>query len=166
MRNFYLAAAVATSILIGSTITGHPVQAATATSTIAVTATVLAFCTVTAAPLAFGNYSSTQLDATTLLTVVCTPGTTYTVGLDQGTGTGGTVAVRQMSGAVTGSTLAYTIYSDSARTTVWGNTVGSNTVAGTGSGLPQVLTGFGRIASVQLSAPGAFTDIVTATLTY
>jgi spore coat protein U-like protein len=166
MRNFFLAAGVAASILIGSTITNCPVQAATATSTIAVTATVLAFCTVTAAPLAFGNYSSTQVDATTLLTVLCTPGTTYTLGLDQGVGTGATVAVRLMAGALTGSTLAYTIYSDTARTTVWGNTVGSNTVAGTGSGLPQILTGFGRVPSAQLSAPGAYTDTVTATVTY
>jgi spore coat protein U-like protein len=166
VRNFFLAAGVAASILIGSTIPSCPVQAATATSTIAVTATVLAFCTVTAAPLAFGNYSSAQLDATTLLTILCTPGTTYTVGLDQGVGTGATVAVRLMDGTVTGSTLAYTIYSDTGRTTVWGNTVGTNTVAGTGTGLPQTLTGFGRIPGAQLSAPGAYTDTVTATLTY
>jgi hypothetical protein len=107
-----------------------------------------------------------QVDATTLLTVLCTPGTTYTLGLDQGVGTGATVAVRLMAGALTGSTLAYTIYSDTARTTVWGNTVGSNTVAGTGSGMPQILTGFGRVPSAQLSAPGAYTDTVTATVTY
>jgi spore coat protein U-like protein len=158
IRNFYLAIGIVTSINLGLTAPCRVTQAATAMSTIAVTATVLSFCTVTAAPLVFGNYSSAQLDTTTLLTVVCTLGTTYAVGLDQGAGTGATVTVRQMAGTVTGSTLAYTIYSDSARTTVWGNTAGS--------GLPQILTGFGRIVGAQLSAPGAFADTVTATLTY
>ncbi|WP_246034810.1 hypothetical protein [Azoarcus indigens] len=43
---------------------------ATATAPFSVTATVLANCLVSASSLAFGNYSSLQLDATT--TVTCT----------------------------------------------------------------------------------------------
>jgi len=157
--------AVAGAILIGPAARA-PARAATSTATIAVTATVLAFCTVTATPLAFGNYSSAQLDATATLAVSCTTGTPYTVGLDAGIGTGATVAAREMAGTVSGSTLSYTLYSDSGRTVVWGDTAGTNTVAGTGNGLAQALTAYGRIPAGQLSAPGAYTDTVTATVTY
>jgi spore coat protein U-like protein len=48
-------------------------------------------------PLAFGNYSSAQLDATTTLTASCTVGTPYTVGLDAGLGTGATTTTRKMT---------------------------------------------------------------------
>ena len=72
-------------------------QATTATGTIAVSATVLSFCAIAALPLAFGNYSNAVLNATTTLTVTCTTGTTYNVGLDPGIGTGATVAARKMS---------------------------------------------------------------------
>jgi spore coat protein U-like protein len=71
-----------------------------------------------------------------------------------------------MSGAVSGSILNYSLHSDAARTVVWGNTAGTDTVAGTGNGLAQTLTVYGNIPGGQLSAPGAYTDTVTATLTY
>jgi spore coat protein U-like protein len=135
----------------------------TATTTFSVTATVLANCVVSASPLAFGNYSSLQLDATTTVTVTCTSGTTYNVGLDAGVGSGATVATRRMSGV---GTLNYTLYSDSSRTTVFGNTVGTNTVAATGSGAAQPLTVYGRIPGGQYPAAGNYTDTITVTVTY
>ncbi|NMG35433.1 fimbrial major subunit CsuA/B family protein [Azoarcus sp. TTM-91] len=136
---------------------------ATATATFSVTATVLANCIVSASPLAFGNYSSLQLDATTTVTVTCTSGTTYNVGLDAGIGSGATVTTRRMSGV---GTLNYTLYSDSARTTVFGNTVGTNTVAATGTGSAQPLTVYGRIPGGQYPAAGSYTDTITVTVTY
>lgn len=143
----------------------RPAEAATATATFAVTATVLNLCLITAAPLAFGNYTATtQLDATTTLLVTCTFGTTYTIGLDAGTGTGATTAQRRMTNGT--SLLNYALYSDSTRSTIWGNTTGTNTVAGTGTGLPQALSVYGRIPAGQYVTPGAYLDTVTATLTY
>ena len=71
--------------------------AATATSSIAVSATVLSFCTITALPLAFGNYSTAVVNASTTVAVACTVGTTYNIGLDVGLGTGATVAQRKMT---------------------------------------------------------------------
>jgi spore coat protein U-like protein len=62
--------------------------------------------------------------------------------------------------------LNYELFRDSARTLNWGNTIGTDTVAGTGNGLAQTLTVYGRILGSQLVAPGAYTDTVTATLTY
>lgn len=139
-------------------------DAATATATIAVTATVLSFCTLAAAPLAFGTYSSAAVTATTTLSVTCTSGTPYNVGLDAGVGTGATVAARKMT--FTTSTLTYGLYSDAGHTTVWGNTIGTNTVTGTGTGLLQSLTVYGQIPGAQFVAPGAYVDTVTATITY
>ena len=130
----------------------------------AVTATVLSFCTIGATPLTFGNYASLALPATSIVTVACTAGTTYNVGLDVGVGTGGTVAARKMS--LLTNTLSYGLYSDAGHLTVWGPTVGTNTVTGTASGLPQPLTVYGLIPAAQLAAPGAYVDTVTATITY
>ena len=62
--------------------------------------------------------------------------------------------------------LNYAVYSNSARSSIWGNTVGSNVVAGTGLGTAQVLTVYGRIPAAQYPAPGSYTDTITATLTY
>ena len=142
----------------------QPSQAATATATIAVSATVLSFCTIAALPLAFGNYSSAAVNATTTVTVGCTLGTTYNVGLDVGQGTGATVAQRKMT--FNTNTLGYALFSDAARTVAWGNTVGTNTVTGTGTGGTQTLTVYGQVPANQLVAPGAYTDLVTATITY
>ncbi len=139
-------------------------SAATATSSIAVSATVLSFCSLTALPLAFGNYSAAAVSATTTLSVVCTVGTTYSVGLDVGQGSGATVTQRRMT--FNTSQLAYGLYSDSGHTAAWGNTVGTNTLAGTGNGLAQVLTVYGQIPANQVVAPGLYTDTVTATITY
>ena len=72
-------------------------------TTFRVTATVNAVCEVTATDLAFGTYtaqSGTPLQGTTLLRTTCTPGSTYNVGLNEGTSPGATVNQRRMvSGA-------------------------------------------------------------------
>ncbi len=140
-------------------------RAATDTTTMAVSATVISTCSVTTSPLAFGNYSSGAVNTTTPVLVTCSNGTTYTVGLSAGGGTGATVAVRKLVGP-SAATLNYSIYSDAAHTTVWGSTIGTDTVAGTGNGLAQTLTAYGRIPASQTSSAGAYTDTVTVTLTY
>jgi spore coat protein U-like protein len=140
-------------------------QAATTNTTFAVSSTVLSVCTVSATALAFGNYSLVQTDATNVVSVTCTFGTAYDVGLNAGGGSGATVATRKMTGP-SSQTLNYTLYQDSGRTTVWGNTVGTDTVAGTGSGTAQNLTVYGRVSGAQAAGAGAYTDTVTVTVTY
>lgn len=144
-------------------------RADTATTTFNVGASVSALCLVIAADLDFGAYnplsSGTDLDINTTVTVECTNTTTYDVGLDVGTGTGATYAVRKMTSGA--NLLDYSLYSDAARTNVWGETIGVDTVAGTGDGTAQVLTVYGRVPSGQSSAiPGAYTDVITVTVTY
>jgi spore coat protein U-like protein len=62
--------------------------------------------------------------------------------------------------------LNYAMFSNSTRTTNWGQTVGTDTVTGTGNGAAQALTVYGQVTAGQFVAPGAYTDTITATVTY
>lgn len=148
-------------------------QAATATTTFQVTATVLKACLMsTPGTLAFGSYdpaSTTPLAGTTSLNVTCTFGTPYSIGLNAGTGTGATITTRAMTSPTAGAgnnTLAYGLFKESTYATNW-----DNSVAGTGyvgSGLPQARTIYGRIPVGQYAAAPAtdYADTITLTLTY
>lgn len=144
--------------------------AATTTTTFGVSATVVDSCSVSASALGFGNVdpvslASTAVDTTTTVDVTCANGTTYDIGLDAGTATGATVTTRQMTSGA--NTLNYALYSDSGRTTNWGETVSTDTVAGTGDGTAQALTVYARIPSGQGVVPtGAYSDTITVTVTY
>ncbi len=158
---------VAGVMMLATVGTGSQAYAATATSSIAVTASVLQTCIVSASALAFGNYdptSATPTDSTTTVLVTCSLSTTYNVGLSAGGGSGASVASRKMTSG--GNTLNYSLYTSAARTTVWGNTVGTDTVAGTGTGLPVSYTVYGRVPAQQSVPGGAYTDTVTVTVTY
>ncbi len=141
---------------------------ATATTTFAVTATVLNVCTVSALPLAFGTYdptSATATDGTSTITVLCTLSQAYNVRLSQGVnGTG--VTARKMILTAGSDLLPYTLYRDASRTLNWGITDATDTVAGTGTGVAQTHTVYGRIPINAAVAAGAYTDTVTVTVNY
>jgi spore coat protein U-like protein len=151
-------------VLLAAAAFASPALAATATTTMTVSATVQATCSASATPLAFGTYAGVQNDAASSLSVSCTSTTPYTISLNAGTGTGATVATRKMTSGA--NTLDYTLYSNSGRTTVWGQTVGTDTVAGTGNGSAQSISVYGRIAGGQLPVPATYADTITATITY
>jgi spore coat protein U-like protein len=64
------------------------------------------------------------------------------------------------------ATLAYSLAQDSGHATNWGNTVGTDTEAGTGNGSAQSLAVYGQVAAGQYVAPGAYADTITATISY
>jgi spore coat protein U-like protein len=148
-------------------------QAAVATATFQVTATVLKACLVsTPATLAFGSYTpstGTVTTGTTAFNVTCTIGTTYSVGLSPGASSGATVTTRKMtspSAPAGNETLSYALFKESAMTTNW-----DNSTAGTGytaTGLPQPYTIYGAIPTGQYTASPQvdYADTVTLTLTY
>ena len=149
----------------------HGAFAATATATFQITANVATQCTVTAADLAFGAVDPLggNVDQTTTVTVRCTKNTSYTVGLNAGTTAGATLAQRLMANG--SDTMNYNLYTDAARTTVWGNSAAAPTwVSGTGAGMgtPQALTVYGRVPSGQTNlAVGSFVETaITVTVTY
>jgi spore coat protein U-like protein len=141
--------------------------AATAISTIAVTATVISACSILATSLAFGNYSATggAVAATARITITCGNPTAYNLGLDAGTGIGATVAAREMTNLFTNAELSYGLFQDSGHSQVWGPNVGSNTVSGSSNVAPS-LTVFGLIPTGQNSPTGSYSDTVTATISY
>lgn len=147
-------------------------NAATSTTTFSVGATVSDSCSVTAGDLSFGTIDplvnvTTASDATSTIDVTCANGTAYDVGLDAGGSTGATTAARAMTGGTGTDLLNYSLYSDSGRTTNWGDVVDTDTVAGTGSGTAQTLTVYGRIPTGQNTAPtGSYSDTITVTVTY
>jgi spore coat protein U-like protein len=95
---------------------------------------------------------------------MCTPQTSYNVGLSEGISPGATVSQRKM---VSGSNaLNYQLYQDSTRTKVWGTTIGTDTVAGVGTGLDQDLTVFGAVPAQQSIPAGSYADTITVRVYY
>src|SRR6476659_5944901 len=128
--------------------------AASTTSTFAVQATITATCTInSASTLNFGTVGvlAANTDQTSTIQVACTNTTPYNIGLDAGTGSGATVAVRKLTSG--GATVNYSLYSDAGHATVWGTTIGTDTVAATGSGSAQSYTVYGRIPAQTTPAP-------------
>ena len=142
-------------------------QAQTATTTFRVTARVNAVCEVTSNDLAFGTYNpkaSSPHQVTTLVRATCTPGSTYQVGLNEGTSPGATINQRKMASGA--NALNYQLYSDSARSSIWGNTQGTDTVTGVGTGLSQDHTVFGAIPAAQGVPAGDYSDTITVRIYY
>jgi spore coat protein U-like protein len=139
----------------------------TAQTTFRVSATVNAVCAITASDLAFGTYSAQSANAlvgTTLLQATCTPQTTYSIGLNEGTSPGATVDQRNM---VSGTNkLNYQLYSDTNRTTVWGTTPSARvTGVGTGTAVPHTV--YGSVPAKQANiAQGIYGDTITVTIYY
>ncbi len=156
-------------VILGASISTTCFAAGTQSANIAVTASVESACTIATTPLAFPAYTgSAVVDTTATLSVTCTNAAPYVLALGAGTGTGGTTAIRILTSATTSSVLNYGLYSDAAHTTSWGDTSGTDTVAGTGNGEVQAVTVYGEIAANQLSAQVAadYTDTVAVTVTY
>ncbi len=164
-RRSTAARAAAASLCALAAVWGTPALCATANTTFSVTANVVTNCVVSASSVAFGTYSTSQLDATGSISVTCTNLAPYTVELDAGTGSGATVASRKMTGPLS-QTLNYSLYQDSARTTPWGTLSALQAVAGIGSGAVQALTVYGRVTAAQTPGAGTYSDTITVLVTY
>lgn len=165
--------ALVSALVLGSASFGVNSYAGTATSNLSVTSTVAANCTIGTTAAAFGTYdpivtnAATALTGTGTVTVNCTSGSADYVTLDQGlnANTGSTTAVplRQMASGT--DRLAYSLYSDAARTVVWGDTATTG-LASTGTGAAIALTVYGGVAAGQNVPAGSYTDTVVATVTF
>jgi len=135
------------------------------TARLRVTANVLDACSLSATSLAFGAYFSSQIYSTSEISVSCTDRTDYNVGLNAGTAPGATVTTRSMTGPG-GALLHYRLYRNAARTLIWGDKVGGNTVFGTGNGRTQALTVYGDLPASQSAVGGSYSDTITVTITF
>ena len=162
---FRFAAAIAATLVLAA---GVRVFGATTTATLTVTANVAAECTATSSTLAFGSYSaliSTNIDAQATFTVACTQGTTATVGLDLGGHS--SAGLRRMADSGNSNFIPYELYTDTGRTTVWGNASGSwVSLSAAPSNAPRSLIVYGRTVNGLNVPVGGYSDAVTITVTF
>jgi spore coat protein U-like protein len=153
---------------VGLALMGGVAHAASTTSTFGVDVTIVAQCLINSAgTLSFGGSQGVliaNVDQTSTILVQCTNTTTYDIDLDAGTGSGASVTTRKLTGG--GATINYSLYTNAGRSTVWGNTVSTDTVAATGNGAAQSYTVYGRIPAQTTPAPATYSDTITITVTY
>lgn len=137
----------------------------TATTHFTVTAVITGSCTISATNLSFGSYTGALINATSAVTANCTDLLPFNIGLNAGNGSGATVTTRKMTGPGA-ATLKYSMFRDSGRTLNWGNTVGTDTLAETGTGSAVQYTVYGQVPAGQVTTQGAYTDTIVATVTY
>ena len=145
-------------------------NAQSATAQLQVSANVTKNCTITTAPVAFGNYDSVTanntapLDGIGTITVTCTKGAVAKVGLNTGGNAQGTN--RRMAGA-TAEYLTYELYKDTGRAAIWGNDASTGLdVPAADNQLPRNFTVYGRVPQAQVAAVGTYTDTVVATVNF
>ncbi|MDR6840207.1 Csu type fimbrial protein [Pseudoxanthomonas sacheonensis] len=132
------------------------------------TATVPSNCRAyTTTDLDFGSIPgliTSNTDQTSTINMTCTGRTAWNVGLNNGQNASG--SIRRMRLGATGNYVAYELYSNPGRTVRWGNTINTDTIPGTGTGVVQSLTVYGRVPATQTVPSGSYSDIITVTVTY
>lgn len=138
-------------------------------TTMGVSATVSANCTISAGTVDFNAInpqSATAHTATGTVTVTCTNGAAWSIGADAGGGTSATLTNRRMmSGA---NAINYSLFTDSGYVNVWGSGAGGTVqLTGTGTGSAQALTIYGRVPAGQTTIrAGTYGDTINVTVTY
>jgi spore coat protein U-like protein len=148
---------------------GTPALAGQATNTLPVAVTVATGCTLQTRPLMFdatGIVGSNPIDATTTITVKCTPNTNYDVDIDTGLHANGNSANRRMFSASTNSYVSYDVYRDSPRNKVWGRGGNRNVTGNSGTGAPLDIMLYGRVKNTGKIAAGDYLDTLTVTLNF
>jgi spore coat protein U-like protein len=151
--------------LLASAFGAGPAMASTSSTTFQVTARVNNACSVNT--LAFGTYnplSGMPVSLSGGINLTCTLGSAFQIGLNAGIATGATVTTRQMLNGA--DTLNYALYKDIAHTLNWGNTLNTDTLSGTGTGLSTLYPVYGVLPASQSAPTGTYTDTITVTVTY
>ncbi len=129
-------------------------------------------CSFSAGPtaLSFGAYdpgSTAPNDTTGTFSYTCSSARARPVIIWLSAGNGGSFTPRRMTKGA--DTLDYNLFSDSARTVIWGDGTGGSQVVSsvpTGNTHGATLTVYGRIGTGLWVAAGAYTDTITVTLNY
>ena len=147
---------------------GRPVSrsirllAALVTAALAPSPAIAVSCSAASSGVSFGSYDTldpSPLDSAGDVRVTCDSSVPFTVSLNAGSGPSG---ARQLSGG--SATLNYQLYSDAARTTVWGDDTYGNSVSTSGTDVD--LSVYGRIPGQQNVPAGSYSDVLTITISY
>ena len=168
LRILHCAALAAVMTLLG----GGPASAATRSTQLGIQVTLTDTCVVTATPLVFPTYipGGGPLQGTSTISVRCTNGDLFAVGLGTGATAGASYAQRLLANGT--STLQYNLYTTAARTAVWGDGSGTTAiVSGRAGGLatPVLLTVYGALpdsAANRGAGSGNYSDTVLVVLSY
>lgn len=132
-----------------------------------VRATVVPNCRLTVDPLDFGDYDplvrheAAALDAESEIRLTCTRNSPASISLDHGRFAPSESGSRLMSDG--SQRLAYQLFQDSSRASIWGKGEDSVSVLGTsGFSKPHTLTIYGRIPPGQEVLSGSYSDVITA----
>lgn len=156
------AAVLATSpAFAGSTVAGN---------TIAMGLVIEDQCTISApAAIDFGTHGIilSHVDTSANMTIECTKETPYSIALGAGDNAAGALHTTRSLKNTAGDFIDYDLYSDSAGGTVWGSSIGDDTVdKASADGADEVITIFARVPAHQNEPIGTYTDHVTATIWY
>ena len=128
-------------------------------------------CTVSVTSVAFGNYdtlSPANTDSAGMLTAVCHPSDQSLVVAISGGSSGSPLSRTMRNGAFS---LNYNLYSDAARTAVWGDGTSGATVTVTNGSVSSGQRTFnrpiyGRIPALQAVGAGTYADSLVVTVTF
>lgn len=123
-------------------------------------------CSLSTSNVDFGTHGviGTTLTDEGALTVRCTSGTAYDIGLDNGENGSGPEA-RQMKHLSQNEYVTYGLYKTTGTGSPWGN-AGALRWSGTGNGQFQTIDVYGRVAPQATPPPGTYRDHVVVTVTY
>jgi spore coat protein U-like protein len=121
-------------------------------------------CSVTAQNLNFGTQGllKTQVDGSSQLSVTCTSGLPFSISLNGGLSNAAPAQRKMANGS---NSITYGLFQDAARTQLWGSLAGL-LASGTGTGLVQRLTVYGRVPAQPTPPAGTYSDTVVMTITY
>lgn len=156
------------SLLLAAALFASAPVPAWAQRTITINANVARNCQLLAQPMMFGTVSilNPLSDATAALFVDCTPGTTFTVTMDNGLHyQAGDRRMENPLAAGARRYLNYEIYRNAGRTQRWGGTAVTGITQTAPANGKVTLTAYGRVDD-RRSAAGAYQDTVTVTITF
>lgn len=153
------------ALLAAALVGVKPASGATSTANLSVSVEVQPTCNVGNGTLNFGTYSpisGSLVDASTTFQLTCTKGTSATIALGQGANYS---SGRRMSSGT--EFLTYELYKESARTNVWGDSIGTTVSVVASSSAAQTISVYGRVAASQTTVGvGTYTDSVLITVTF
>ncbi len=144
------------------------VFAGSRSTSLPVSISVVANCTISTSPLVFGSFdpvvahATAPLDANGAVIVTCTKGAATTVALNLGQYAA--AAVRRMSGGT--DYLQYELYQNTGRTQAWGTGAQAMTPPVAPGKAPRSFTVYGRVPGGQDVLAGSYADTVTATVNF
>ncbi len=174
-RQLSISAIVAGALALAAT----PLFAASSPSVgLSITASVAAKCIISSVTtVAFGAYdpvttnsaTGTDLDGTGSVGIKCSPGNGLSISIDSGVNASGNQKRMQGPSGTSSAFLNYDLYSESTRTTTWGN--GSNgasalAISTSTNASERTFTVYGRVPKGQDVNVGSFSDTVQATVNF